>query len=145
MAKRWTLMHGIARSMRAWDEHMRQVALEVGIPDSYRPILMFLRRNPGASQRSIAAFLNVTTSAVNQVVKSMVEEGYVKKEPDPADKRSYKLYLTKKSEEISQRLRQRLQESDDAITAFIGAEKEEELMSLLHELTDFIRKELPIC
>ncbi len=145
MNKRWTLMHGIARAKGAWNDHVRQIALEVGIPDSYRPIIMFLHRNPGSSQKSIAAFLNVTTSAVNQVVKSMVEEGYLRKEPDPADKRSYKLYLTEKSEEVSLRLRKRLNESDDAITAFIGAEKEEELMSILHELTDFIRKELPIC
>lgn len=138
-------MHGIARAMRAWNEQVRQIAQQEGIPDSYRPVIMFLHRNPGASQKSIAEFMNVTTSAVNQVVKSMVEEGFVQKEPDPADGRSYKLYLTEKSEDVACRLKKRLSESDDAITAFIGAEKEEELMELLHELTDFIRKELPIC
>lgn len=145
MSKRWTLMHGMARARGAWHDHVRQIAQEEGIPDSYRPVIMFLHRNPGASQKSIADFLNVTTSAVNQVVKSMVEEGYLRKEADPADRRSYKLYLTEKSEEVSARLRRRLEESDDAITAFIGAEKEEELLQLLHELTDFIRKELTSC
>lgn len=145
MNKRWTLMHGISRTKRAWDEHVRQIAQEEGIPDSYRPVLMFLHHHPGASQKSIADFLNVTTSAVNQAVKSMAEDGYLRKEADPADKRSIKLYLTPQGEAVGDRLHQRLAQSDDAITAFVGAEKEEELMQFLHELTDFIRKELPPC
>lgn len=145
MPKRRTFMHGIARARRAWHEHVRQIALEEGIPDSYRPVLMFLYRNPGASQKSIAEFLNVTTSAVNQVVKSMIDDGYLRKESAPSDKRSFRLFLTEEGEEIAGRLRKRLDKSDDAITAFIGAEREEELMTFLHELTDFIQKELTSC
>lgn len=143
MRKRWTLMHGIARTRAAWNDHVRQIAQEEGIPDSFRPVIMYLHRNSGASQKSIAEFLNVTTSAVNQVVKSMSSEGLLQKEPDPADKRSYKLYLTEQGKEVAIRLRQRLDRSDDAITAFVGAQREEELMQFLHELTDFIQKELP--
>lgn len=143
MRKRWTLMHGIARTRAAWNDHVRQIAQEEGIPDSFRPVIMYLHRNSGVSQKSIAEFLNVTTSAVNQVVKSMSSEGLLQKEPDPADKRSYKLYLTEQGKEVAIRLRQRLDRSDDAITAFVGAQREEELMQFLHELTDFIQKELP--
>lgn len=143
MRKRWTLMHGIARTRAAWNDHVRQIAQEEGIPDSFRPVIMYLHRNPGASQKSIAEFLNVTTSAVNQVVKSMTSEGLLQKEPDPADKRSCKLYLTEQGKEVAIRLRQRLDRSDDAITAFVGAQREKELMQFLHELTDFIQKELP--
>lgn len=142
MPKRWTLMFGMARARAAWNEHMRQVAQEEGIPDSYRPVIMFLHRNPGASQKSIAEFANVTTSAVNQVVKSMLEDGYLRKESDPADKRGLRLYLTERGTAVASRLRQRLDQSDDAITAFVGAQREEELLQLLHALTDFIRKDL---
>lgn len=135
-------MHGIARTKAAWDDHMRKAAQQEGIPDSYRPIIMYLKRCPGASQKSIAEFLNVTTSAVNQTVKSMIDDDYLEKQPDPADGRSFKLFLTEHGEEIAGRLRKRLQHSDDEITEFIGAEREAELMQLLHELTDYIRKEL---
>lgn len=145
MRKRWTLMYGMARARSAWNDHMRQITQEEGVSDSYRPVIMFLYRNPGASQKNIAEFLNVTTSAVNQVVKNMADEDYLRKEADPADKRSIKLYLTDRGEETASRLRQRLQQSDDAITAFVGPEQEEELLKFLHELTDFIQKELPLC
>lgn len=143
MRKRWTLMHGMARARTAWNEHLRKIAQEEGIPDSYRPIIMFLDRNPGASQKNIAEFLNVTTSAVNQAVKSMSCDGFLQKEPDVADKRSYKLYLTDHGKAVAERLHQRLDQSDNAITAFVGAEREAEFLQLIHELTDFIQKELP--
>ena len=142
MRKRWTLMHGIARARCAWSDYVREISLAEGIPDSYRQVIMFLHRNPGASQRGIAEFVGVTTSAINQVVKSMQEEGYLRKEADPSDKRSCKLYLTESGEDAACRLRRRLDEADDAITGFIGAEKEKELTELLHQLTDFIRKDL---
>lgn len=145
MRKRWTLMHGIARASCAWSDHVREISLAEGIPDSYRQVIMFLHRNPGASQRGIAEFVGVTTSAINQVVKSMQEEGYLRKEADPSDKRSCKLYLTESGESAAARLRKKLDESDEAITAFIGAEREKELTELLHQLTDFIRKDLDQC
>ena len=145
MGKRWTLMHGIARARCAWNDHVRQITQAEGILDSYRQVILFLHRNPGASQRSIAEFVGVTTSAVNQVVKSMQEEAYLRKEADPSDKRSCRLYLTEAGEDAACRLRKKLDESDDAITAFIGAEQEQELMELLHRLTDFIRKDLGQC
>lgn len=145
MRKRWTLMHGISRTKRAWNDHVREISLAEGIPDSYRQVIMFLHRNPGASQRGIAEFVGVTTSAINQVVKSMQEEGYLRKEADLSDKRSSKLYLTEKGEDAACRLRKKLDEADDAITAFIGAEREKELTELLHQLTDFIREDLDQC
>ena len=145
MGKRRTLMHGIARARCAWNDHVREITLAEGIPDSYRQVIMFLHRNPSSSQRSIAEFVGVTTSAINQVVKSMQEEEYLRKENDPSDKRSCKLYLTETGENAACRLRKKLDESDDAITAFIGSEREEELMDLLHQLTEFIREELRQC
>lgn len=142
MRKRWTLMYGIVRARCVWNAHMREIALSVGIPDSYRPVMMFLHRNPGASQKNIAEFLDVTTSAINQVVKGMLAEGYLHKEADSSDKRSCKLYLTEKGEDLAHKLREKLHEADDAITAFVGAEREKELMDFLHQLTEFIQKEL---
>lgn len=142
MRKRWTLMYGMTRTRTAWNEHLRRIAKEEGVTASYRPVIMYLHRTPGASQKSIAEFMDVTTSAVNQVVKNMLAEGYLRKEADLADKRSIRLYLTEQGEDAAERLRKRLEQSDAAITEFVGVQKEEELLKLLHELTDFIRKEL---
>lgn len=145
MRRRWTLMHGIARAKHAWSDYVREISQAEGIPDSYRQVIMFLHRNPGSSQRGIAEFVGVTTSAINQVVKSMQEERYLRKEADPSDRRSCRLYLTETGEDAADRLHRKLDEADERITAFIGAQREDELTELLHQLSDFIRKELGQC
>ena len=145
MKRKKTLMRAIMRTGRAWNNHVREIALAEGIPDSYRPLLMMLYRHPGSTQRTIAEFADVTTSAVNQVVKCMAEEEYLRKESDPTDKRSSRLYLTDKGLSVAERLIGKLEISDDAITTMIGKEKEEELIALLDSLSDFIRKDLGGC
>ncbi|MBE7067588.1 MAG: winged helix-turn-helix transcriptional regulator [Ruminococcaceae bacterium] len=142
MRKRQTLMRAIGRARRAWDNHVKHVTLIEGIPDSYRTVLMFLLRHPGSTQRNIAEFAGITTSAVNQVVKNMQEESYVVKETDPVDKRNCKLHLTEKGTVIATEVFNKLDASDDAITTHFGAEKEAELIALLDELTEYIQEEL---
>ena len=143
MKRRQTLMRAVGRTHRAWQSHVRKLTVAEGIPDSYRTVLLFLHRHPGSPQRAIAEFANVTTSAINQTVKTMLEEGYINKEPDPADKRNNRLFLTEKGDEVAQRLYGKLDASDDAITAMIGEEREKELIGFLETLADYIRKDLP--
>lgn len=145
MEQKRTLMMAIARTRRAWNNHVKEVALTLGIPDSYRTVISYLHRNPGASQRNIAEFADITTSAINQTVKSMQEEGYLRKETDDCDKRHSKLYLTEKGEEIGKKLRERLSASDEVITDLVTSEKEAELIALMDKITDCIRRDLTSC
>ena len=142
MKKRKTLMRAVATARSAWQNHVRDIALAEGIPDSWRTVLMFLLRHPGSSQRNIAEFAGVTTSAINQVVKSMQEEGYLRKEVDPCDKRNSRLSLTEKGADVATKLFEKLDAADDAITAMSGPEKEAELIALLERMADYIRKDL---
>ena len=138
-------MRSIARARGAWTNHVREIALSEGIPDSYRTVLMYLLRHPGASQRNIAEFAGITTSAVNQTVRSMQEEDYLRKETDLSDKRNSRLFLTEKGSAIAIRVYEKLDAADDAITAMLGAERDAELITLLEQLADYIRKDLGQC
>ena len=142
MNKRKTIMRALAQTQQAWQNYVREIALTEGIPDSWRTVLMFLLRHPGSCQRNIAEFAGVTTSAINQVVKSMQEENYLRKEVDPCDKRNSRLFLTEKGADVATKLFEKLDAADDAITAMIGADKEAELIALLEQLADFIGKDL---
>ena len=145
MERKRTLMMAMARTRRAWNNHVKEVAHAIGIPDSYRMVISYLHRNPGANQRNIAEYADVTTSAVNQTVKSMLEEGYLRKEKDDCDKRHSKLFLTDKGEDVGTKLRERLSASDEIITELVTLEKEEELIALLDKITDCIRRDLTSC
>lgn len=142
MKRRKTLMRAVGRTHRAWNDYIKRITLTEGIPDSYRTVLMFLLRHPGAGQSDIADFALITSSAVNQTVKIMAAEGYLTKEADPGDKRSSRLYLTKKGSEIAERVFERLGEADAAITDKLGKEKEMQLIAILDEIADYIREEL---
>lgn len=140
-----TVMKALMRTRRAWLDHTREVARKIGIPDSYRKIIMYLDRAPGANQKNIADHADITTAAVNQIVKEMISEGYVQKEQDSADRRYTKLYLTEKGLEAAGRLREILHHSDEVITSVIGPEKEAEMIELLDKIHDCIRRDLTSC
>lgn len=142
MKRRKTLMRAVGRTHRAWNDYIKRITLTEGIPDSYKTVLMFLLRHPGAGQSDIADFALITSSAVNQTVKIMAAEGYLTKEADPGDKRSSRLYLTEKGSEIAERVFERLGEADAAITDKLGKEKEMQLIAILDEIADYIREEL---
>lgn len=140
-----SVMMAIVRTRRAWLDHTKAVAQEMGIPDSYRTIIMYLVREPGANQKDIAEFANITTAAVNQTVKEMLGNGYLEKQTDEKDRRYTKLYLTEKGREIALKLREKLRISDEVITAAITPEKEAEIIALLDKIHECIRRDLTSC
>ena len=140
-----TVMMALSRTRRAWMDHTKAVAQEMGIPDSYRLVIMYLIREPGANQKDIAEFANITTAAVNQTVKEMIANGYLEKQTDEKDRRYTKLYLTEKGREIALMLREKLHTSDEVITAAITPEKEAEMIALLDKIHDCIRRDLTSC
>ena len=140
-----TVMMAVCRTRHAWDHHVKAVAMEIGIPDSYRAVISFLAKNPGANQKMVADFSNITTAAVNQTVKELIADGYVRKETDESDRRYTKLFLTQKGETTAAKLRERLHNSDQVITSVITPEKEAEMIELLDKIHDCIRRELISC
>ena len=140
-----TVMKALMRTRRAWLDHTREVARTIGIPDSYRKVIMYLDRVPGANQKNIADHADITTAAVNQIVKEMITEGYVQKEQDSADRRYTKLYLTDKGREAAGKLREILHHSDEVITSVITPEKEAEMIELLDKIHECIRRDLTSC
>ena len=143
--RRITLMMAVGRTHHIWEQRNRMLALQLGIPDSYVKIIMFLTRHPGANQKNIAEFSNITTPAVNQTVKEMLREGYLEKETDENDERHSRLYLTQKSNDVAQKLIGALHASDDRITRALSEEKEAEMVALLDRIHDLIREELYPC
>ncbi len=139
------LMMTIKDTYKLWTEYMRSIALELGIPDSYRMVLTFLLRNPGASQKEIAQFRNITTASVSQIIKEMQLKGYVKKEIDDKDQRYVKLYLTEKGIACANELKKKISAADEKITLLLTPQREEEIIAYMLKLSEIIEKELPKC
>ncbi|MCD7727461.1 MAG: MarR family transcriptional regulator [Ruminococcus sp.] len=139
------LMLNIKSTYKLWTGYMKSLANAAGIPDSYRMVLTFLLRHPGASQKEIAEFRNITTASVSQIVKEMELTGYLRKETDSRDQRYVNLYLTQKGEDCAEELHKRIAKADDDITRLFTTEKESAMIEMLSELSQIIEKELPKC
>ena len=135
------LMYTIKQLDKDWLKYLRKNSGELGLSDTYRRIIMFLNRNPGANQKMIAEFCNMTSAAVSQTIKEMQLAGYIYKETDEKDQRYYKLYLTDKSKEKVELIHETIQNADSFITKAVSPEKEAEIVKILTELTEAIRKE----
>lgn len=139
------LMLMIRDTYRLWANYMKGVAARAGVPDSYRPALIFLLRNPGMSQKELAAHCGVTTASVSQTVKEMGLTGYLKKEPDDKDLRYVRLYLTEKGEACAKAIRETIHGADARVSEKLTREKEQRMRDLLDELARIIETELPLC
>ncbi len=139
--RRVTLMMAVGRLHRIWEEYLRGVAQALGIPEAYTKTVLYIDRHPGASQTQIAALGGVTAAAVNQTVKELCRDGYVRKEVDERDKRHTRLYVTEKGASIAGAVRGAFGEADGRITAFLTEERERELTETLNAVGDLIKGE----
>lgn len=139
------LMRTILRTNKQWTLYRRKISQEIGIPDSYRMILMYLNRHPGASQKEIAEFRDITTSSVNQTVKEMLLTGFLEKQTSAEDLRCSKLYLTEKGKACAGQIHQRIEAAEEKITRLITPEKKKEIIDLLTSLSEQIQRGFPDC
>lgn len=68
-------------------------------------LLYYVERNPASSQVELAAQLEVTPVTLSRMVDRLVRSSFVKRVPDPADRRVYRVVLEKAGRPIVNRMR----------------------------------------
>ena len=140
MNRRKTLMMAVGRLHRIWEEYIRSVAREIGIPEAYTRIVMFIDRHPGANQKQIAEITGVTAAAVNQTVKELCAEGYVRKETDERDKRHSRLFVTDKGEAVASAVLKAFDRADRVLTEALSEQYEAAMIESLDRAGERLRE-----
>lgn len=83
------------------------------------------------NQRSIEKYLYLSNPGVSKIISFLENAGYVRRDPDPKDARSYLLSATPEGKAFAQVLNQTILESDDRIMAPLNAEERKTMMELL--------------
>ena len=86
---------------RSFDARARQI----GVTRQQWQVLVTLRRNEGVNQGGLAELLDVEPISVCRMVDRLQEADLVERRPDPADRRSWRLFLTAKAELLLAQLR----------------------------------------
>lgn len=71
-----------------------------GIGSGEFDVIHTIRKNPGISQSGICNILGIDKAAVARETNNLEKKGYIIKNKNEADKRGYKLYATKKAENL---------------------------------------------
>jgi MarR family transcriptional regulator for hemolysin len=81
----------VARQLRVTFD---QSAEQSGLTRAQWHLIAVVARYPGATQRTIAEALEVREITAGRLVDRLCEEGYLRRDENPSDRRAYSVYLT---------------------------------------------------
>ena len=128
----------IARQLRVtFDQSVERS----GLTRAKWTLIAAVARNPGATQRLIAEALEVREITAGRLVDRLCEEGYLRREENPNDRRAYCVYLTPTAQPVLDTLDELAKFHEAAIFAGFSAEDLDKLDTLLDtiagNLSDF--------
>ena len=91
-------------------------------------------RSQSVNQRSIEKYLYLSNPGVSKIVGFLEREGYVQRNPDPKDARSYILRATEKGEVFARALNEAILESDEIIMQPLTQAERKTMMKLLEKI-----------
>lgn len=104
---------------------------ELGIGGYQHSYILAICNNPGISQDEIAKRIHVNKSNVTRHVACLEEGGFVRREDNPKDKRSFVVYPTEKALEIKPKILKILRDWDCKLTESLTEEEKEFLNDIL--------------
>lgn len=105
-----------------------------GLASHHLSYLLLLIREPGITQDNVASHLYVNKSSVTRVIKDLSEKGYLTKEINIKDSRSYCLFPTDKTKKLHPILIDYLEQYNEKLLSNISETSYPELVSLLRQL-----------
>lgn len=88
------------------------------------------------SNAEIQEELQVTKSAVSQMLDSLAEKGYIDRKPDANDRRRMSVTITAEGEQILWRMRQQVGRLTEEVVKRMGEEKIAQMFDLFNEFID---------
>jgi DNA-binding MarR family transcriptional regulator len=99
-------------------------------------ILRVLSKSAGLSQQELALMLNMHPSRLVGLVDELETSGFVKRQENMDDRRTYALHLTDEGRAILGEISRIAQEHQDSLLTSLGKEEREQLTNLLQRIAD---------
>jgi MarR family transcriptional regulator for hemolysin len=128
----------VARQLRVTFDQSAEAS---GLTRAQWHLIAAVARNPGATQRIIAEALEVREITAGRLIDRLCDEGYLRRDENPSDRRAYCVYLTPIAQPVLDKLDELAKLHEAAIFAGFGGEDLERLDALLdaiaRNLSDF--------
>ncbi|AGN25559.1 hypothetical protein A3206_05510 [Candidatus Methanomassiliicoccus intestinalis] len=86
---------------RQEQKHLNHIMQEYGLTSFSYPLLVYLYHNEGLNQRKLCDILSLDESLATRTMRTLETEGYIVRERDLKDQRSYTLMLTDSGKKIA--------------------------------------------
>jgi DNA-binding MarR family transcriptional regulator len=95
-----------------------------------------IENNPGLKQIDVSLALGIKRTNMVALIDILEKRGLVRRVTVPSDRRSYALHLTAKGKTFMSKLRARAAQHEDEVSAALGGNGREQLLSQLRLLQD---------
>lgn len=103
-------------------------------PRGYGHILELLSHNDGLTQQQLAQSLGIRPQSASEAVTILEEQGLIEKAPNPQDKRSFLLYITREGRNRQAQIQAERIQNARRIFAPLNEEEKQTLQSLLEKV-----------
>ena len=121
----------VARQLRV---SFDQSAETCGLTRAQWTVIAVVARNPGATQRTVAEALEVREITAGRLVDRLCEDGYLRRDENPSDRRAYCVHLTPAAEPLLAKLDDLARLHEARIFSGFESEALEKLDSLLDRI-----------
>jgi DNA-binding MarR family transcriptional regulator len=120
----------------AVQEHMLERLHANGFDDFDASYLIVVQYPGPQGERpsELAARLRMSKQALNHLLGQLERRGYLKRQPDPHDKRSKRIALTARGTKAAETIREAVAEMEDTWTQQLGPKRFNQLRGLLRDL-----------
>lgn len=119
---------------RTFRKRFDAAARGFGVTGPQWRVLGVLKERPGESQAVLAAELEVEAITAGRMIDRLEKAGLVERRADPADRRTWRLFLTAAGERLLEQLRATVSDVTGGILAGFAAGERDQLLALLARL-----------
>jgi DNA-binding MarR family transcriptional regulator len=127
------LLSDVVRLMKR-DFHERATGL--GLTPALARLLFHVHRVPGSHQTELAHRLDVTPVTLCRMLDRLVARGYVRRQPDPRDRRAMRIYVAVRGEPLVARMARIADQTGARALRGIAARERTALVRTLGKLAD---------
>jgi len=113
---------------------MTQQLEQFGIHGHTYGYLLFLYHEDGISEKEITEHMLVDKATTTRAISKLEDSGYVRRERDEMDKRSHKVYLTKKAEDLRPKFQKLKKDWNEIVLGDLNEDEKRTLLDLLNRI-----------
>lgn len=111
-----------------------------GIGSGQFPFLMRLYHEDGINQESLSDYLKIDKGTTARAIQKLVDEGYVLRQRDEKDRRSYRIFLSEKAKKLEPDMKKIASEWEDILFSGFDDNQRKEITNSLEIMFENVLK-----